>query len=254
MPTSHERCRSCIHCDVMSYNFDYCVYRSVPLHQIPEELIASCEEYDEFKALAVVKAETNQETWEMAGECSEDSSLDGESVILPESNEAAQYRTLTGWVDRHGRYWAEEERLARWSGATHIRCDTCGGVIKKHGYTICDACREKIDVAAYNRYPTKPYEGGWCYSEACERYFEDEDDIYEFMTEEDLTWEDLRVCSVVPNHLFPIDSDCWEDVFPDEGGNLPPEVEDALESLNFAIENALPMSYSPGKIALTLNP
>lgn len=174
-----------------------------------------------------------------------------DKIILPESDEAAQYRTLTGWVDRHGRYWADDERMARWSGATHLHCDTCGAVIRKHGYTICDDCREERDVAAYNKYKTQPHDGGWCYSEAHECFFEDEDEVEEYMAENNVTWDDLRMCATTPNYLFTIDEDTWSDVLHEDGPGLPSAVDEALSVLNSAIEKSEPISFSPTKIALT---
>ncbi|KGB00537.1 hypothetical protein DR73_495 [Enterobacteriaceae bacterium ATCC 29904] len=40
-----------------------------------------------------------------------------EKVVMMDSPEAASIQTLTGWVDRQGRYWGKDEHQARWCGA-----------------------------------------------------------------------------------------------------------------------------------------
>lgn len=179
-----------------------------------------------------------------------------DKIILPDSPEAAIRRTLTGWVSRTGRFWADDERMARWDGATHIPCDQCKTPVKKHGYTLCPACRDQKEIEEYNKLPTEPYEGGWAYSSACEKYFQGEDEIYEYMEEEELTWEDLRMQGVIENKFFEVTEDYWEDIMPDDPygfQDLPEDICTALEALNKAISEAEPASYSPRKVAL-LNP
>ena len=44
---------------------------------------------------------------------------DIKQIILPESPEAASVQTVTGWVSRTGRYWGNDERMARYDGSTH---------------------------------------------------------------------------------------------------------------------------------------
>ncbi|EKB5404420.1 hypothetical protein OOP60_004875 [Salmonella enterica] len=45
-----------------------------------------------------------------------------EKIVMMDSDEAASIRTLTGWVDRQGRFWGNDEYQARWCGATHRKC------------------------------------------------------------------------------------------------------------------------------------
>jgi len=45
-----------------------------------------------------------------------------EKVVMMDSDEAASIQTVTGWVDRQGRFWGSDEHQARWSGATHRKC------------------------------------------------------------------------------------------------------------------------------------
>ena len=44
---------------------------------------------------------------------------DIKKIILPESPEAASIQTVTGWVSSNGRYWGNDEHMARYDGSTH---------------------------------------------------------------------------------------------------------------------------------------
>ncbi|MEB2744543.1 hypothetical protein [Citrobacter portucalensis] len=47
-----------------------------------------------------------------------------EKIVMMDSDEAASIQTVTGWVDRQGRFWGKDENQARWCGATHRKCKT----------------------------------------------------------------------------------------------------------------------------------
>ncbi len=49
-----------------------------------------------------------------------------EQIVLNTSDEAASIKTVTGWIDRYGRFWGDYERIARYSGCTHVACSECG--------------------------------------------------------------------------------------------------------------------------------
>ena len=44
-------------------------------------------------------------------------------IIMEDSPEAASIQTVTGWVSRTGRFWGNDERMARFDGSTHNRRD-----------------------------------------------------------------------------------------------------------------------------------
>ena len=43
-------------------------------------------------------------------------------IVMMDSDKAASIQTVTGWVDRQGRFWGKDEHQARWCGATHRKC------------------------------------------------------------------------------------------------------------------------------------
>lgn len=177
-----------------------------------------------------------------------------EVVVMSDSPEAATFRTdISGWVSRDGRFFGDDERLARWAGATHAPCSGCGAMTSKH-YTVCDSCRCKRDIAQYDAMPKKEWDGTTpLYSQADDKYFFG--DVEEYCEDEDRTIEDLRLVICEPVYGRPIESDYFCDELP-EDGEVPDVIAVAMDALNTAIKEAGPLSWVPGKYAaiVTLAP
>jgi len=168
--------------------------------------------------------------------------------ILNTSDEAAKFITnLEGWIDRSGRFWGNDERMARWSGCTHVICSDCGEPTPK-GYTICKSCRE---VKAIKRYEAREHKQ-WdrktpLYSETADRYFFSEDDLLDYIDlRGDIQSLRLLICESI--YLREVDEDYFNDELP-EDGELPEDVSNVLEDLNKVIRNQKPVSWFPGKYA-----
>ena len=175
-------------------------------------------------------------------------------IILSTSDEAATYRTdIRGWVSRTGRYFGEDERLARYDGCTHRPCEDCGAPTSK-SYIRCDACRHKTDVARWESLPLVEWDGE---TPLCEfdgdRYFFDEDEVYDYAEDEDLHVSELRLVVCAPNYAQEVDADYWCDDLP-EDGELPAWLEEAVEQLNKVIlaHRDEPLSWFPGKQRVVL--
>ena len=170
--------------------------------------------------------------------------------IMYDSAEAAQYKTgLSGWVDRNGVFWGSDEHMARYSGCTHVSCKDCGTPIPVRGFTICDDCQQKKAIEKYNAMPRMKWDGETTlYSDADGEYFFDADGLRDYMEWNERTAESLRLIICKPNHFRQIDSDFFCDEVP-EDGNLPWELEEAMETLNKVIRAQPPASWSPGKYA-----
>lgn len=174
-----------------------------------------------------------------------------EEIILPESDEAATYRTdIKGWVDRHGRYFGNLEKYARLQGATHKKCE-CGELVKANYYGKCSSCREQRDIEKYNAMPNKDWDGETpLYSDAHDEYFFDEDELECFIDEEeDRTIENLRLIICKPNYFNTIDESYFDDDLPENCEDLPPELTEAIEEFNNVIRGLKPASWSPGEYA-----
>lgn len=73
-----------------------------------------------------------------------------DKIILPDSPEAATYRTdIAGFVARGGRYHYAE---------TQVLCKACG-MLTVRGYPLCEACRDLEDAERYAALPRAKWDG-----------------------------------------------------------------------------------------------
>lgn len=172
-------------------------------------------------------------------------------TVLYDSPEAASIQTVTGWVDRHGRFWGGDEHMARWSGATHQKCPGCGAIKELRSY--CEPCRQAKQIEKWQAMPREPWDGvSMLYSEAADCYFSDLDELASHCEETGATPEALRLVICKPNLARPIDpEDFYTDDLP-EDGDLPLVLQEAFNTLNNTIRACVePISWSPGDTAPT---
>lgn len=169
-----------------------------------------------------------------------------ELVIFPDDESAAKKQTVTGWVSRNGRFYGNDERTARYDGSTHSKCE-CGNKVRK-GWIKCDSCSHKASIERYEAYAFEEWDGKQpVYSDSCDKYFYDSDEIEEYCEENDVEPEDLRLVICKSNYLSEINSSIWEDRLP-EDGDIPKELQVKLDELNEFIKTLPPVSYYPSKI------
>ncbi len=180
-------------------------------------------------------------------------------VVMYDSSEAATVQTVTGWVSRTGRFWGNDENMARYDGATHRKCevDGCESVIDIRCWTKCDACRCAADAERWAALPEAELlsDGSLIYSDAGDRYFNGWDEVLEHADArdiEDLT--SLRLQPTEPRFLRSVDDDYWCDELAEDGevADVSAEVAAALDALNAAIQNAGPSCWHPAKARLVI--
>lgn len=178
---------------------------------------------------------------------------ENEEMILDTDDRAARLMTITGWVSRHGRFYGDDERIARYAGCTHRACEDCGKPTPKH-WLVCTECGHKRAVARYATYPRKPWNGeGMVYSEAQDRYFAAIEDVLEACEDEGTTPEDLLLVHCTPNYPRPLEASYFEDALPEDSGyDLPQQLAAAIEDFNAAIKDHPPLSWSPTRTAATV--
>jgi len=174
--------------------------------------------------------------------------------ILYRSAKSAKWMTdIEGWVDSNGRFWGENEHMARWSGCTHIDCAECGKPTPVSGPTICGECKDKKELEKYRSMPRMRWDGKTpLYSATNDKYFFDEDDLLDYIEEEGGTVDDLKLIICEPNKFPEIEGDYFYDELP-EDGVLPTEIEIAIDAMNKVIRAQPPASWSPGKYAVNLD-
>jgi hypothetical protein len=166
-------------------------------------------------------------------------------IVLPEDDIAATLKTVTGWVSRDGLFFGSDERTARWSGATHVRCSECGVVTEK-GWTLCAGCREKEAAARFAVLERRDWDGSqMVYSAALEKYFDSPEDA---LDDAEGDADSLRLVLCEPVHARTIEGDYFCDELP-EDGDLPDELAEAIVAFNEAVKGVV-LSWLPGKFAL----
>ncbi len=155
-----------------------------------------------------------------------------EKPILNTDPDAAQLRTVTGWVSRQGHFYGDNERTARWDGCTHIVCDC--GVATPKGYTKCESCRRKADDARYQAFPLVDWDGNMFCTFDDDRFFSDEDDFLDYCARDDIDPADVQLVACESQGLSEVEPDYWSDQLP-EDGELPGALQDALDVFNAAV-------------------
>ena len=169
-------------------------------------------------------------------------------IIMYDSDEAATYKTdIKGWVSSDGFFCGDGkqgEQTARYRGSTHTKCE-CGNIIKTRSYNKCETCRNKISFENYTKLPFRKYMGEPVVDYDGDEYFFSEEQLVDYLYENDLTEIDLLFCD--ENNWQEIEPDYWCDCMI-EDGELPLELEKAMEALNEVIRNLPAALYSPSKI------
>lgn len=169
-----------------------------------------------------------------------------EKVIMYESDEAANIQTLTGWVSSKGRYWGKDEHMARFEGSTHQLCKC--GEIKQTSRIHCDKCDAEIQHKRFLAYPFKEWDGETPLTLFDDdKFFWSEDDIEEYLEENELKPEDLQLLICHPNYLSEIDTEQWAEVLA-EDQDPPKLILEKMKELNELIRKEKPISWSASNI------
>lgn len=180
-----------------------------------------------------------------------------EKIIPYDSPEAARIVTVTGWVSRHGRFYGDNERSARYDGCTHRPCEACGELVER-SYALCTTCRKEKADARYAAVARRPWDGvSMIYSETESRFYEDLNAAMEDCASLECTPEAMQFVLCDPVYPREIDDDYWEDIFPDDFAgtleDLDPELAELVDRVNAHIRKKIaPVSWTPGKYALDL--
>lgn len=158
-----------------------------------------------------------------------------ETKIFYNSPEAAQLKTVTGWVSSSGRFFGNDEHMARYDGSTHNICK-CGAEMKK-GYTICDSCIGVRYVENYNKLPFKEWDLETpVYDNTTDQIFFSADELEEHYEENEIDKANMRLQLCKPNYANGIDSSIWEDIIPDEMDDAPKELLIAIDEFNAKVK------------------
>jgi len=172
------------------------------------------------------------------------------SPIYPEDDEAAQLKTLTGWVSRDGYFFGNNEDSARYAGSTHRRCKDCSKPTQGKHWLRCDPCQATYDKQAHFKLPLVEWDGSTpIYSNYADTYFFNDGDLDDFLSD----WDgepgiNLQCVICRPQRAYPIEltemncdnlaDDCGSEMFTAKALMLE-------ELLNEELARMEPLSWYP---------
>lgn len=174
-------------------------------------------------------------------------------VVMYDSPEAAHRGTVEGWISRDGRFYGDDEHLARWAGCTHKRCD-CGGIMDR-GYTRCLDCIADEDRKRWEALPAVEWDGD---APLClfddDHFFFSPWELLEYCEDHNVKPTALRLVLAEGRRFSTLEEDYWVDDLP-EDGDLPGPIADAVKKLNEVIKAyPHPAAYWPSKQRVVINP
>ena len=178
-----------------------------------------------------------------------------DKIIFPESDEAAKRATqITGWVSRHDRFYGEDERAARWGGATHVHCSKCGGPTPK-AWLVCEDCRAKQAQERYLEFPQKEWdEIVPAYSPVTDTYYWSWEEVQEDNCSGILSSIDMQLVLCKPVYAPGVDPEMYyEDLLPEYHDlcDVSPTLVRLFQELNDALtDSPVVLSYEPTNTAV----
>lgn len=150
--------------------------------------------------------------------------------------EGAEHRTgLSGWVCKTcRRFFGEEEHLARYCCAKDRPCQTegCKNRTPSAGYIICDSCQETNRLKRWLALPEVAWDGETplCLDDD-DRYFFDADQLADYLADEEVKLEDLRlvICEKERPPRFDMTDFLCDHIPEDMDIDNPEEIEQAVE-------------------------
>lgn len=175
-------------------------------------------------------------------------------IIMAESDEAASIQTVTGWVSSTGRFWGNDERMARYDGSTHKICEEnpVHGIVEQRSW--CKQCRaEKMDKR-WQEMPKEPFAPDVLPVHVfdSDRYFFLADELAEWLEEHNIKPEEVRLTKCEPKYPDQVDpNDIYADDLP-EDGEIDGDLWEAFEALNEVIKKSKPLSWHPIDVGVNL--
>ena len=176
-----------------------------------------------------------------------------EKVVMYESPEAASIQTVTGWVAADGRFWGNDEYMARYCGSTHRICknNPAHPIHRTNGW--CDVCHDEIRAAKFAAMPRRIWGGEPITDFDGDSYFFDEEDLRDHILNHEIDLADLKLVFCTPNYPSEIDpSDHFMDDLPEDGEINDDQLLAAFDLVNEMIRKSPPLSWSPGAEAVDL--
>jgi len=164
-------------------------------------------------------------------------------IVMYDDPNIVQLKEVKGWVGKDGRFYGNNEHLARHANSTHKKCE-CGNIMVK-GYSYCNDCSTKKAKENFLKLPIGEWDGK---SMMCEyngeRFFSDMDEVIEYLEDNDILPEDAEIV-LCEKQVFLNEvnfDELNEEYCTEENGAsyYHPEIAEKVEELNELIRKAEP--------------
>lgn len=176
------------------------------------------------------------------------------SVIMYDSAEAASIKTITGWVSSAGRFWGDNEHMARYDGCTHMKCKNNPDhpIVESRGY--CKTCNDEYRQKQFIAYESKAWDGKSPVAiYDSEDYFFSIEDLFDHLCDNEIQVREVQLVHCSPNYARQIDpNEYYSDDLP-EDMEVDSELQRAFDELNEIIKNCSPLSYGQDKFKVELS-
>lgn len=176
-------------------------------------------------------------------------------VVMYDSPEAASVKTVTGWVSRCGRFFGDNEHLARWVGSTHIKCEKNNN---HPAYEINSYCRDCYDEGRQKKFeqmPSKAWDGDSPIALFdCDNFFFSKTDLFDYLVDNDIHISNAQLVHCRPTYPREINpTEYYEDDLPD-GAEVDAELKAAFDALNEVIKKQGPLCWYQDDVKVELSP
>jgi hypothetical protein len=165
-------------------------------------------------------------------------------TVLYKDAPVTYQENIKGWVTPAGRFWGEDEHMARLDACTHRECTKCGDPVEKT-YTACSRCREIQRDILYAQMPIVEWDGETPLAIFDgDEFFYSEDELRDYKEENNIQALKIVLCEEVPAPRIDVDHYC--DYLP-EDEDLSYEAQNLLDSFNDSMAALLPKAWTPGR-------
>jgi len=173
-------------------------------------------------------------------------------MILYDSPESAHFVSgISGWVSRDGRFFGDNEHLARYCGCTHIKCKTCGHIHAHNSY--CEPCAKVRIEERFSTYERKEWDGETPLSiNGTDVYFFDSDELQNWLKDNDEQLENLQLVLCKPISMNHLDEDYFLENL-HEDAEIPEPLQEAIDHLNEIIRSLPTQCWEPDKYAAVVD-
>lgn len=176
-----------------------------------------------------------------------------EKIILPEDAEQLiEQVNLDVWKVSDKKYFLTKE-----SAIDHVitnkKCE-CGNLMNKYNSKCYDCLNKERIKENKIKYMKKPFQEWDDETPLClyndDKFFYCEDEVHDYLEENNLTQGEIQLCICAPNHPPQIDYYVFcEDIMPedvDDVADLAPEITKKIDELNEFIKTQPPISWNEG--------